>query len=76
MSKKGFTVVEVLVVAVIIVSVFGILYNATNGGTTQIAMTPAGLVSSQFINGMSFVVGPNGSPTQVLNQNGGGVPCN
>lgn len=64
MNQKGFTLIELLVIMAMIL-IFGVMVVGQidpNGGTL-------------CRGGYQFVYGADGRPVQVLNGQGGGVPC-
>lgn len=79
-KKKGFTLVELIVVIVIIgviaAVVIPMFIGATTGrGSSGSSFGVNGYVETRCMDGLKFVVGRDGSVRQVMDQFGKGVPC-
>jgi prepilin-type N-terminal cleavage/methylation domain-containing protein len=75
MKQKGFTLIEMMIV-VVIIGIFVLLVAGVNSDrSNSYSYGVNGLTETRCINGMQFVVGQSGSVQQILGPNGGGIPC-
>lgn len=75
MKNKGFTLIELLIVIAIIGIVGSIGASFfMNQGSFSYGIN--GFTETRCEGGYKFVVGARGHLQQVLNEKGGGVPCN
>jgi len=78
MKQKGFTLIEMMIVAVIIVILGLVLFVSVNGVKqgNEISFGANGLAEVRCVGGYKFVIGPDGQARQVLDEFGKGAKCN
>lgn len=70
-SPRGFTLIEMMIV----VAIIGILIAIALGHEPRADAVLAPPQQVQCIAGYSHTAGHGGAPQQILNEQGGGVPC-
>ena len=78
MSQRGFTIIEILVVIVMIGIGAAIILPAifSNGDANgSVILGPNGRTESRCIDGYKFVLDSNGNARQILDEYGKGVRC-
>jgi prepilin-type N-terminal cleavage/methylation domain-containing protein len=75
MKQRGFTLIEMMVVFVIIVTVGMIGLGAVSGSNNSISMGINGMTESRCIEGYKFIVSQDGSARQILDEFGKGARC-
>jgi hypothetical protein len=78
MKQKGFTIIEMMIVAVIIGILFLVVLGSVNGAKqgNEISFGANGLTEVRCIGGYKFVIGADGQARQVLDEFGKGAKCN
>lgn len=71
--QKGYTVIELLIVCIVLGIVFTISFGIIAGGNLSVGVN--GIVESRCINGVQFVVTANGNTRQVFDQFGKALEC-
>jgi prepilin-type N-terminal cleavage/methylation domain-containing protein len=77
MKQRGFTLIELMIVIVVILTVIMAVANVINGtgaGNT-VSWGINGITESRCIDGYKFVVGEHGQARQVMDELGRGVKC-
>lgn len=77
MKQKGFTLIELMIV-IVIVMIFGSVLMGFIGsvnGNSNISVGINGVTESRCIEGYKFVIGDGGQPRQILDEFGKGVRC-
>ena len=75
MKQRGFTLIEVMVVLVII-AIGGMLgLGAINGSNSNITYGAMGMTESRCIEGYKFIMDQRGNSRQILDEFGKGVRC-
>jgi prepilin-type N-terminal cleavage/methylation domain-containing protein len=75
MTQRGFTLIEMMIVFVIIVTVGMIALGAISGGNSNISMGINGMTESRCIEGYKFIVSQDGGARQILDEFGKGAKC-
>lgn len=76
--KRGFTLVELMIVVIFIGTIVSVVIVGFLGGITKdadIQWGANGLTETRCIKGYNFVVGQDGSPRQILDEFGKGSKC-
>lgn len=75
--KRGYTLVEIMVVVIIIGVFLSIIFTATmaakSGRSTSFGIN--GFTETRCIDGYKFVIGSDHQPRQIMDSFGKGVPC-
>jgi prepilin-type N-terminal cleavage/methylation domain-containing protein len=77
MKQKGFTLIEMMVVIVMIGIAILMVFGAVNGSKegNSISWGINGLTEVRCIDGYKFVIGDTGQARQVMDEFGKGVKC-
>jgi prepilin-type N-terminal cleavage/methylation domain-containing protein len=77
MKQRGFTLIELMVVIVMILTLGLIVIGAVNGSThgNTVSWGVNGMTEMRCIDGYKFVVGDRGQARQVMDEFGKGVKC-
>lgn len=77
MKQKGFTLIEVMIVIVFVLSIGMMVIGAVNGATSNntISWGINGMTEMRCIDGYKFVIGQHGQTRQVMDEFGKGVKC-
>ena len=77
MKQKGFTLIEVMIVIVFLLSVGMIVVGAVNGTTAgnTVSWGINGMTEMRCIDGYKFVIGQHGQTRQVMDEFGKGLKC-
>ena len=77
MKQRGFTLIEMMVVVVIIGIVLVMIANAIGfaSSDSSVSFGINGATESRCIDGYKFVIGQDGNARQILSEFGKGVPC-
>lgn len=76
MKQKGFTLIELMVVIVVLMILALTVLGFTSTPTSTISFGINGLTEVRCIEGYKFVVGENGQARQILDEFGKGARCN
>jgi prepilin-type N-terminal cleavage/methylation domain-containing protein len=77
MKQRGFTLIEMMIVVVFVITI-GLMVLGVTNGTTQgntISWGVNGMTEMRCIDGYKFVVGDRGQARQVMDEFGKGVKC-
>lgn len=74
-SLAAFTLVEAIIVLAICSIFIMIVINIFASNYSHSTMGINGFIETRCIGGYQFAVGNNGSPEQILNEEGQGIPC-
>jgi prepilin-type N-terminal cleavage/methylation domain-containing protein len=78
MKQRGFTLIELMVVVVIVMASCMMIAITVRSGTTSensLSIGVNGLTESRCIEGYKFIVGQEGQARQILDEFGKGVRC-
>ena len=80
MKQRGFTLIEMMIVAGIIIILGTFVMGFVGAGTTAMGSNTIswginGMTESRCIEGYKFVIGEHGHPRQILDEFGKGVRC-
>jgi prepilin-type N-terminal cleavage/methylation domain-containing protein len=77
MKQRGFTLIEMMIAAVIGLTVLMIIAGAISGTSSgnNISLGINGMTESRCIEGYKFIVGQEGQARQILDEFGKGVRC-
>lgn len=77
MKQKGFTLIEVMIVIVFVLSIGMMVIGAVNGASSNntISWGINGMTEMRCIDGYKFVIGQHGQTRQVMDEFGKGVKC-
>jgi prepilin-type N-terminal cleavage/methylation domain-containing protein len=77
MKQRGFTLIEMIIAAVIGLTVLMIIAGAISGTSSgnNISLGINGMTESRCIEGYKFIVGQEGQARQILDEFGKGVRC-
>ena len=77
MRQQGFTLIEVMIVIVFVLTIGMIAIGATNGATSNntISWGVNGVTEMRCIDSYKFVIGQHGQTRQVMDEFGKGVKC-
>jgi prepilin-type N-terminal cleavage/methylation domain-containing protein len=77
MKQKGFTLIEMMIVIVFILTLGLMVMGAVSGSTqgNTISWGVNGMTEMRCIDGYKFVVGDRGQARQVMDEFGKGVKC-
>lgn len=77
MKQKGFTLIEVMIVIVFVLTVGMIFIGAINGTTAgnTVSWGINGMTEMRCIDGYKFVIGQHGQTRQVMDEFGKGLKC-
>jgi prepilin-type N-terminal cleavage/methylation domain-containing protein len=78
LKQKGFTLIEMMIVVVFILSLGLVVMGAVSGSTqgNTISWGVNGMTEMRCIDGYKFTVSDRGSVRQVMDEFGKGVKCN
>ena len=71
--QKGFTLIELMIVIAILAIVGRVGIMVASGDTSFSFAT--GWTEERCIGGFKFIKGTHGSPVQIMNAEGKGIPC-
>ena len=71
--QKGFTLIEIMIVLVILGIIFRVGFMFSSGDTSYSFAT--GWTEERCMGGFKFIKGTHGSPVQIMDAQGHGVPC-
>lgn len=78
MKQRGFTLIEMMVVVIFILTlgmmIIGVVNGSTQGNTVSWGVN--GMTEMRCIDGYKFIVGEQGHVRQVMDEFGKGVKCN
>ena len=77
MKQRGFTLIELMIAVVFILTIGMFVINAFNGisNAGNISFGINGMTESRCIEGYKFIVGQEGQARQILDEFGKGVRC-
>ena len=77
MKQKGFTLIEVMITVVFVITLGMIIAGAVNGANSNntISWGVNGMTEMRCIDGYRFVIGQHGQARQVLDEFGKGSRC-
>lgn len=77
MKQRGFTLIEMMIAVVFILTIGMFVFNAVNGigNAGNISFGINGMTESRCIEGYKFIVGQEGQARQILDEFGKGVRC-
>jgi len=77
MKQRGFTLIEMMVVIVMIITIGLMVMGAVSGSTqgNTISWGVNGMTEMRCIDGYKFIVGQEGQARQVMDEFGKGVKC-
>lgn len=75
--QKGFTLIEMMIVFVIVGILFTVIANAVGfaSGNSSVSLGINGMTESRCIEGYKFIISQEGNPRQILDEFGKGVRC-
>ncbi len=77
MKQRGFTLIELMIVIVILMTVGMVALGVVNGTTpgNSLSFGVNGMTEMRCIDGYKFVIGEHGQARQVMDEFGKGVKC-
>lgn len=77
MKQRGFTLVEVMITVVFVITLGMIVAGAVNGANSNntISWGVNGVTEMRCIDGYKFIIGQEGHTRQVMDEFGKGVKC-
>ena len=77
MKQRGFTLIEMMIVVVFVLTIVLMVIGAASGSTqgNTISWGVNGMTEMRCIDGYKFVVGDRGQARQVMDEFGKGVKC-
>lgn len=77
MKQRGFTIIELIIVVMIVGLVGLIVIGAANGGLSggDITFGINGMSETRCVGGYKHTIGPDGSARQIMDEFGKGIRC-
>ena len=75
MKQRGFTLIEVIIVFIIIAIVGMVGFGAVRGSNSNITYGAMGMTESRCIENYKFIMDQRGNSRQILDEFGKGVRC-
>ena len=75
MKQKGFTLIELMVVIVMIMILGSVIMGVAGSNVNHISVGINGITKSRCIEGYKFVISQDGNMKQILDEFGKGVRC-